>query len=217
MTDIGTLPGERLAGLSADLFHKLQSGSLSIEELALFVQRKNPFSFERNRHGHIIVTITGLNFTGAQEIARLEAAGYRLSDLAKSCLLSKKADSYDANHRLVAGREYKIALMPGREIEKDSDRTTENLRKRGMELYGYDKPLAGIVPRIREAVSDKQLEEMGAWYAAALHDPIKDSGGDPLVLRAYRSGGGRRVGAYWVYPGRQWDDDGVFAFPVPAS
>lgn len=202
MTLIGTLPGERLAGLSADLFHKLQSGSLSIEELALFVQRKNPFSFERNKHSHIVVTVMGLDITGAQEIALLEAARYRLSDPAKSCLLSTKADSYDGNHRLVAGREYKVALMPGREIEKDSDRTTENLRKRGMDLYGYGKPLAGIVPRIREAVSDKQLEEMGVWYVAALHDPIKDSGGAPLVLVAHRSvdaavsgGGSALVGA----------------------
>lgn len=217
MAHIGTLPGERLAGLSADLFHKLQSGSLSIEELALFVQRKNPFSFERNKYGHIVVPIIGLDLFGALEIARLEAAGYRLSEWAKSCFLSTKANSYDANHRLVAGREYRIALMPGKEIEKNSDRTTENLRKRGMEHYGYGKPLAGIVPRIREVVSDKQLEEMGVWYAAALHDSIKDSVGAPSVLAARRYVGGPWVGTCWGSPGRQWCGSGVFAFPVPAS
>lgn len=43
MANAVTLPGERLAGLSADLFHKLQAGSLTLDELALFTQRKNPF------------------------------------------------------------------------------------------------------------------------------------------------------------------------------
>jgi hypothetical protein len=38
-----TLPGERLAGLSADLFHKLQVGNITLDEFALFTQRRNPF------------------------------------------------------------------------------------------------------------------------------------------------------------------------------
>ena len=217
MSNIGTLPGERLAGLSADLFHKLQSGNISVEELALFTQRKNPFAFERNEHGHIIVTVTGLDLTGVQEIERLEAAGYVLSNWAKSCLLSTKKDSYDKKHRLVANQLYKVALMPGKEIP-DANRTADALRKRGMEKYGYGKPQGGLIPRIRESVSDKQMEEMdGAWYIAGLHDPIEDSGGDPSVLDAGRRGGGRRLSAYWGGPGSRWDDGGLFAFPVLAS
>jgi len=217
MSNIGTLPGERLAGLSADLFHKLQSGNISVEELALFTQRKNPFAFERNEHGHIIVTVTGLDLTGVQEIERLEAAGYVLSNWAKSCLLSTKKDSYDKKHRLVANQLYKVALMPGKEIP-DANRTADALRKRGMEKYGYGKPQGGLIPRIRESVSDKQMEEMdGAWYIAGLHDPIEDSGGNPGVLLANRGGGGRRLGAGWGGPGNPWNDDGLFAFPVLAS
>ena len=217
MSNIGTLPGERLAGLSADLFHKLQSGNISVEELALFTQRKNPFAFERNEHGHIIVTVTGLDLTGVQEIERLEAAGYVLSNWAKSCLLSTKKDSYDKKHRLVANQLYKVALMPGKEIP-DANRTADALRKRGMEKYGYGKPQGGLIPRIRESVSDKQMEEMdGAWYIAGLHDPIEDSDGDPSVLDADRSGGGRGLDASWDGPGGRWGDDGLFAFPVLAS
>ena len=217
MSNIGTLPGERLAGLSADLFHKLQSGNISVEELALFTQRKNPFAFERNEHGHIIVTVTGLDLTGVQEIERLEAAGYVLSNWAKSCLLSTKKDSYDKKHRLVANQLYKVALMPGKEIP-DANRTADALRKRGMEKYGYGKPQGGLIPRIRESVSDKQMEEMdGAWYIAGLHDPIEDSDGDPGVLSADRGVGGRRLTAGWDAPGNQWYDGGLFAFPVLAS
>lgn len=172
-------------------------------------------TFERNGHGHVIITITGLDLAGADEIKRLEAAGYRVGDYAKSCFKSTRADGYDKNHRLGA-REYKLALIPGKEIARDSDRTTAALRKLG-DKYGYGKPRGGHIPRIREAVSDKQMEEMGIWYIASLHDPIKDSGGDPGVLIARRDDDGRWVDACWVGPGGRWDDDGAFAFPVSAS
>lgn len=40
------LPGERLAGLFADLAHKVQHGVISLDEFALFNQRRNPFDAE---------------------------------------------------------------------------------------------------------------------------------------------------------------------------
>lgn len=174
------------------------------------------FAPERNEHGHLVFTISGLDLSGAAEIIRLDAAGYRFGDYARSCMASTRSDSYDQHHRLEDGRIYKIALVPGTEIQKDSSRTTANLRKQG-EKYGYQKPLAGIVPRIREAVSDKQMEEWGFWYIAALHDPITDSDGDPNVLNADRDGDGRWVFASWGQPDGQWDTYGAFAFLVPAS
>lgn len=218
MGNIGTLPGERLAGLSADLFHKLQAGSLTLDELALFTQRKNPFAleqFERNEHGHIIVTITGLDLTGAQEIERLEAAKYRIGDYARQMLTSTKPDGYDAKHLLVAGQAYKIVLLPSKHITRDADRTTRNLCAEA-EKFGYGKPLGGITPRIRETISDEQMEKMEFWYIVTLHDPISDAGGGPHVLSALR-GDGRWLNSYWVSPAHQWDGFGAFAFVLPAS
>ena len=217
MVNIGTLPGERLAGLSADLFHKLQKGIITLDQLAMFNQLKNPFAIERNEQGHVVLTFTGLNLMGAAEIERLEAASYRVSNYAKPCMLSSKEDSYDKHHRLEADRIYKVALMPGREIERDSNRTTTNLRDRGMKHYSYGKPLAGLIPRVREVLSDKQMEELGIWYAAALHDPITGSDGIPDVLDANRGGDGRLVGACWDEPDFRWLGDGAFVFPVSAS
>ena len=176
-----------------------------------------PVAFERNEHGHIVLTVDGLDLSGEQEVERLIAAGCRVSDWAKSCLLSTNKDSYDKNHLLVAGQRYKVALMPTREIERDSDRTTDALRKRGLERYGYEKPLAGIVPRIRESVSDEQMEKMGLWYIAAPHDSIRDSDGDPNVLHAHRIDDGPWLRAPWDHPDYRWDDYGAFAFLVPAS
>lgn len=217
MSTIGTVPGKRLAGLSADLFHKLQSGNITEDELALFVQRKNPFAFKRNEYGHIILLIAGLDLTGKQEVERLIAAGFRVSDWAESCLISAGSDGYDKKHRLIAGQVYNIALMPTKEIHHDADRTTIALRKRGIEKYGYEKPLGGIVPRIREFVSDKQMEEMGFWYIAIPHDPIRDFYDDPLMLRSHRSSDGPWLNAVLDRPGRSWDVHGAFAFIVPAS
>ena len=38
-----SIPGEKLLGLQIDLNEKLRKGNLSLEELSLFLQRKNPF------------------------------------------------------------------------------------------------------------------------------------------------------------------------------
>lgn len=179
-------------------------------------QKLVPVSFDRNEHGHIVLTFEGLDLMGEQEVERLIAAGFRMSNWAKSCLTSTRADGYNKRHRLVAGRQYKIALMPTREIERDFDRTTDALRKRGVEKYGYGKPLAGIVPRIRELVSDKQMEEMGFWYIAAPHDTIKDSDGVPDVLNAHGDDDGQWLNANWDHPDNHWNDFGAFAFLVPA-
>lgn len=107
--------------------------------------------------------------------------------------------------------------MPNKEIERDSNRTTVALRDRGMKHYGYGKPIGGLIPRVREVLSDKQMEDLGVWYAVALHDPIADSGGNPGVLVADRDDDGRRVSAYWGKPSLQWRDLGACVFPVSAE
>ena len=43
------------------------------------------------------------------------------------------------------------------------------------------------------------------------------SDSDPYVLNANRNDGGRRLNANWDKPGNQWNDNGLFAFPVPAT
>ncbi len=168
---------------------------------------------ERNEHGHVVIMFTGLDLMGAQDIEGLEVAGYRVGNYAKSCFTSTGDDSYDKNHRLVAGQQYKIALVPGKEIKKNSDRTTVSLRQLGTK-YGYGKPLAGHIPRVRESVSDKQMEEMGVDYIASIHDLIEGSIGNPGVLAARRGGDGLWVRADWGRLGYWWHGRGAFAFPV---
>ena len=200
-----------------DLFRQIEDRSIDGNIMQAILEHRNPFAFGRNEHGHVVLTFTGLDLMGAAEIERLEVEDYRVGDYAKSCFLSTKEDSYNQHHRLVDGRVYKVVLMPGKEIERDSDRTTANLRKRGMEHYGYSKPCAGLIPRVREILSDKQMEELGIWYATALHEPIAGLDGSPGVLGADRSVGDRWVSTDRARPGDQWGDYGAFVFPVAAS
>jgi hypothetical protein len=208
-----------MGGPVCDLLVKLNGPDAPDYEAALnkILRREDVVwgpQFERNGHGHIVLTLNCLNLTGEQEIARLLAAGNRVSDYAKSCFLNAKKDGYDAVHRLEGER--KIVLMPHAVIKRDSDRTTENLRKKGLE-FGYQKPFAGIVPRIREAVTDEAMEKMGFWYIVALHDPITVSDGNPDVLYADRRDDGRWVDASWGDPDRRWNAGGASAFLLPAS
>jgi hypothetical protein len=76
--------------------------------------RPKPLPFPKNEHGHYVVTVTGLGLSGREEIARLEANGFRIGDYARQILITTNADSYDANHRLEAGAQYRIALVLAR-------------------------------------------------------------------------------------------------------
>lgn len=174
--------------------------------------RSKPLPFPKNDHGHYIVEVTGFNLSGVEECARLESLGFRIGDWAKSMLTSTNPDSYDALHRLEDGKVYKVAIIPGKEVKKN--RTSANLLAYGQQC-GYGKPLAGIQPRIREAVSDKQLEEMGIYYIVSLHELIKDSNGHPDVLGSDRRVDGRWLDGYWGSPDHEWNDNGAFAFVVP--
>jgi len=174
--------------------------------------KPKPLLFPKNEHGHYLVEVTGRALTGAAEIQLQSEQNFRVGDYARQCFLSTNPDSYDAKHRLEDGKIYRLAIVHGREVKMN--RTTANLRAYAQQ-FGYQKPLAGHIPRIRESVTDQQMEQMNIWYIAGLHDPIADSVGVPDVLVAYRGGGGSWLDAAWGRPALGWDDRGAFAFVVP--
>ena len=169
--------------------------------------------FERNKYGHVIISICGLNLSGEEEIVRLTKAGFQVGHHARACFTSKETDGYDKNHHLVASREYKVALVPATEIPNDNDRSTLNLWKIS-EQCGYGEPLGGLIPRIREAVSDEMMEEIGIWYITSLHKPINIINAGPRMLNTIRYDIRRRVGACWANRHRMWGIDGAFPFPI---
>lgn len=212
MATIGNLPGDRLAGLSADLYHKLQAGTLTIDEFALFVQRKNPFAFERNRHGHIVIPIIGLDLAGVHEIVQCERSTCRITEAAKSCFMNIEENGYDECHRLVDGQPYRIVFIPGTYIGRDPNRTIDDVQILGMRNFGYRKPCAGIIPRIREVVSVKQMDRFGLRSIMAVHDPIGDHLDRPSILCTVRRDDGQWIDAAWNYAIGYFRSDCAFAF-----
>lgn len=130
----------------------------------------------------ITFTVTGLSITGAEWITRLTAGGHKLSDWARG-ILSKP--DYDENHRLESGKEYKVTLVFGKEIKKDNDRRTANLKAIAARELG-EQSVSGLKGElallIREKFTNAELEAMSIWYIAVLHEPIVDSVGATGVL-----------------------------------
>ncbi|PIP55482.1 MAG: hypothetical protein COX06_03055 [Candidatus Zambryskibacteria bacterium CG22_combo_CG10-13_8_21_14_all_42_17] len=172
---------------------------------------------DTNKRGHIILTFNGLDLSGKAEIERLEKADYRISDSAKSLFLSERNDSYDRYGRLVAGHIYKVALVPCLEIKNNKNWATSNMRRLAIEPYWYGKPLAGMVPRLCEALSDEEMHRFGILYAAVLHDPIMDDNNCLRVLYIERSNTDRWIRSRGVMPVNNWGPDAVFAFPVVSN
>ena len=173
-----------------------------------FSIKKKPWM---EKAGRIYFEVTTLGLTAEEWKVRLTKAGHKISDYAND-ILSKP--DYDQNHRYEPTQTLKVVLIRGKEIEKDSERLTKNLKAISVKNFGENSVsnLKGELSLlIREKFSNKELEEMGLWYIVVLHEPII-SGGNPRVLYSGRLGGESWVGAGWAGPCDRWDDGGAFAF-----
>lgn len=155
--------------------------------------------------------LTASGRTGKQWVKHLEKNKYRINSYAKDLILS---DEFAAA-RAEKGTEYEIAVVPGKDMYENSA-TTASIKEKAA-TKGWTLPTPEIALLMREALSDEEIEALGVWYVATLHDPTKDAVGDPSVLCSDRLVGGRGVDACWDRPGGRWDTRGAFAFVVPAS
>lgn len=153
------------------------------------------------------IKLTTLGLSGPKWIARLEKKKYRVSDWAKQLLNSPEYEK----HRLKKGETIEVALVKHTDVGINP--TTKQIQDYAKK-QGYGMSTAEVALLIREALSDKQMEDMGIYYISNLHDPIKDSGGRPDVLYPNRYGGGRWVGADWDFPDYGWVGGGASAFPA---
>lgn len=175
---------------------KFLQGKLSVSE---------PTRNWREQDGVIYLSVTSDGTTGPEWIKRLEKKGFRLSDYAKSMLRSP-----DFNP--TKGVTTEIAILKGMLFE-DNDRITHKIRTFAAERK-LSAPNAEVACLIRENFSDEDIEAMGLIWIVTMHEPIKDSVGDPGLLLANRGGGGRWLGACCDEPGSGWGREGGFAFVV---
>jgi hypothetical protein len=120
--------------------------------------------------------------TGTGWIKRLEKKGVELSKWAKDVLNSP---DFKPTNGIISN----IAVLKGI-LWNDSNRTTKNIRAEA-DKRNFTKPNAEVACLIREMFSDEELEAMGLWWIVDMHEPIKDSDGDPELLGAFRFGFGR--------------------------
>ena len=157
------------------------------------------------KDGVIRFSVTSDGTTGEEWIPRLEGKSFRVGDYAKSVLRSK-------DFKPTNGIIYEIAVLKG-ELFNDSDRITKTIRKeaKNRKLFA---PNAEVACLIREKFSDKELEVMGLYWIVVMHEPIKDSDGDPFLLYANRYGHGSWLSTSFGIPDDKWDRGSGFAFVV---
>jgi hypothetical protein len=213
-TMLGEISAKELHGPWFDFMDKLQGNESALWFAAFkrFLRKENPWDGATKKE-RITFTVTGLGLTGTEWITRLEYNGHELSSWANNIIT--KPD-YDQNHRLEAGKEYKVTLVFGKEIKKDKDRSTANLKAIAIRELGEQAvtDLKGeLALLIRERFSNLELEAMGVGYIAVLHEPIIDSGGGVDVLNSGRNGNKSLVNADdGGRPSRLWNYIGAFAF-----
>lgn len=155
------------------------------------------------KDGVIRFSITSDGTTGEEWIGRLESNGFRVGDYAKSVLRSK-------SFKPTSGITYEIAVLKG-ELFSDNERIIKNIRKDAKNRK-FTTPNAEVACLIREKYSDKELEAMGLYWIVTMHEPIKDSDGDPGLLHARRGGGGSWLNASYGRPDDEWGRSLGFAF-----
>jgi len=179
------------------------------EKLDELLQRavEGRFDSQRWREEEEVIyfEVTSDGTTGEQWIKRLEEKGFRVSDYAKSLLLS-------SDFKPTSGVTYKVAVLPGT-LFADSDRITKKICIEA-EPRRLAKPNPEVACLTRDKFSDEDLEEMGFWYIVTFHDPIKDSDGDPRLLAVDRVGSGRWLGAGYGNPNFGWLSSTGFALVV---
>jgi hypothetical protein len=160
----------------------------------------------REQDGVIYFTLPPTdNTTGEEWIKRLESKGFRIGDYAKSILRSQ-------DFKPTNGVIYEIAVLKGMLFE-DNDRITKKIRTEA-DKRKLTKPNVEAACLIRENFSDEEIEAMGPRWIIVMHEPIKDSDGDPHLLDVNRRGGGRWLNAYFDGPGDRWGRGDGFAFVV---
>jgi len=162
----------------------------------------------RRENGVIYFDVIFDGTSGPDWIVRLEKAGKRIGDYARSVLLSP-------DFKPSAVGPAKIAVLMG-ESFSDEDRITAKIRTEA-DKQKFTKPNADLACVIREMFSDREIEDMGLWRIVAMHEPIKVSDGSPDLLGANRRDDGGWLDAYYGKPDDCWSRDNGFAFVSQVS
>ncbi len=136
-------------------------------------------------------SVTSDGTTGENWISRLESKGFRIGDYAKQVLHSR-------NFRPTNGVRVEVVVLKG-DLFSDNDRIIRKIRFEA-DKRKLVKPNAEVACLIREKFTDEEIEAMDLWWLDVMHEPIKDSDGNPGLLYVGRDGSGRWLSACYDNP-----------------
>ncbi|MDP3645564.1 MAG: hypothetical protein Q8R25_00545 [bacterium] len=200
------------AGLTAGqlnaIVKKLGGHGMALRFLRDELSVSEPTRSWTEKDGGIYFSVTSDGMTGEDWIKRLEGNGFRVGNYAKQVLRSP-------DFKPTNGVTTEVAVLKSM-LFKDNDRITKKIRAEA-DKRQLEKPNAELACFIRERFTDKEIEAMRLWDLVVMHEPIKDSDGDPCLLHADRCGNGRWLGAHYERPSQRWGRDVGFVFAVSSS
>jgi hypothetical protein len=159
----------------------------------------------RKQDGVIYFSVTSDGTPGPKWIERLEGNGFHVEKYAKQVLCSP-------DFKPTNGITIEVAVLMGM-LFANNDRTKKKILAEA-DKRKLTKPNAEVACLIRELFTDEEIEQMGLWWIVVMHEPIKDSDDDPILLSARRDCGGRRLRACVDFSDGGWDRGNGFAFVV---
>ncbi|MFW0837448.1 MAG: hypothetical protein ACKKL5_00400 [Candidatus Komeilibacteria bacterium] len=198
-----------------DLVRRVEQGNLPYDQVRNYLQYliegkrlKVMKSFWIEKDGIIHFSVTSDGTTGPERIKRLEDKGFCISDFAKRLLNSSE-------FKPTNGITAEVAVLKG-DLFSDGDRITKKIRAYAKKQK-FTIPNAEIACLIREQFTDEDIKVMGLSWIIAMHEPIKDSDGDPSLLSTLREGDGHWLDAYWDEPDGRWNYNCGFGFAFVQS
>lgn len=170
-----------------------------------------PIIWTIDDYDNIHFTVVSNGMTGEQWEKYFKNRGFRISDDAHNVLCRVSEAPTD-------GVIYNVIVRPGKKWN-NKECITKNILAYAMEK-GWKTPHWEVACLIRDAFTDEQLEQMGLWYIATMHELVFNSNGDPDFLYSGRDGDGCWLGAdsdlinYDLLLNNGWRNDGGFAFVV---
>ena len=197
------------AGLTAGqlnaIVKKLGGHEMALRFLRDELSVSEPTRSWREEDGVIYFSVTSDGRTGEEWIKRLGSKCFRVRDCAKDMLFSR-------DFKPTSGVTTKVVVLKGM-LFKDDDWITKKIRVEA-DKRKLEKPNAEVACLIREAFTNEEITAMGLVWVVAMHEPIKDSDGDPSILCANRGDGGCWLNACYDYYDYSWGRDYGFAFAV---
>jgi hypothetical protein len=157
-------------------------------------------------------TVVGADIEGSGWAKRYKTCGHKISPEAQEVLLRL---DYDTNHRLVAGKKYKVTLLCGKKIPSYVTRKTpaiQSFAKHSLGAQAVEGLCAELALALCECLTVSKLKSIGVRYVTVLHVPILDCEGGANVLYVRPDNNHLVVDVRYDHPHDTWDNDGAFVF-----